>query len=349
MKAKALVLGLLAVTAFGCSSGPTDDEYSKEVTDGMQASISSELETWHASAVELMNAAPTPAGRGWDEELDAADITSMRDAWRKTRLSYEHIEGALAPLFPDIDAATDARYEDFLVELGNEADPDPFDGEGVTGMHAAERILFADVTPEAVVTFEAGLPGYTKAEFPSTEAQAKSFKEKLCAQLVSDIELMQSQWTSAQIDLPGAFDGLISLMNEQHEKVNKAATGEEESRYSQKTLADLRANLEGSRTIYALFQPWITSKEGGEAIDANIQKGFETLDTAYTAPTGDAIPAPPETWSSATPSEADLKTPFGELFTAVSTAVDPERDGSVVDEMNDAAGALGFPQFQAGE
>jgi iron uptake system component EfeO len=63
------------------------------------------------------------------------ELAAMKTAWRKTRVAYEHIEGALAPIFPDVDFAIDARYDDYLSELGPTADADPFDGEGVTGMH----------------------------------------------------------------------------------------------------------------------------------------------------------------------------------------------------------------------
>lgn len=339
---------LAAPLIVGCS-GPSDDERAKTVTEGMQTSISAEIDAWHSAAITLRDAAPTPAGRGWDKDKDAAAIAKMRDAWTTTRTTYEHIEGAVAPLFPDIDATTDARYENFLLEMGNMPDPDPFDDKGVTGMHAIERILFSDTTPEAVVTFEKGLAGYSPAAFPATEAEAAAFKNKLCARLVTDIETMQSAWQGAQIDLPGAFDGLISLMNEQREKVSKAATGEEESRYSQKTLADLRANLVGTKKIYGLFQPWIVSKDGGQDVDDSIQSGFDTLEAAYDATPGDAIPTPPETWSSANPSASDLKTPFGALFITVSEAVDPKRDGAIVFEMNAAAKLIGFPRFQEGE
>ena len=41
-------------------------------------------------------------------------IAAMTAAWVRARTAYEHIEGALAPLFPDLDAAIDARYDDFL-------------------------------------------------------------------------------------------------------------------------------------------------------------------------------------------------------------------------------------------
>jgi len=143
-------------------------------------------------------------------------------------------------------------------------------------------------------------------------------------------------------------------MNEQHEKVNLAATGEEESRYSQRTLGDLRANLEGTTAIYGLFRDWLKSrpadgtKAGGQtgtATDAAITAGFASLGVQYAALPGDAIPAPPPTWSAETPSAADLQTPFGTLFKAVADAVDPTRAGSVVDQMNKGAILLGIPAF----
>ncbi len=62
---------------------------------------------------------------------------------------------------------------------------------------------------------------------------------------------------------------------------------------------------------------------------------------------GDAIPVPPETWSSENPRDEDLETPFGRLFSAVQDAVDPNRKGSVVDEMSRAAKMLGLPGVEA--
>lgn len=46
--------------------------------------------------------------------MDAAAIDGMKESWAKARTAYEHIEGAIAPLFPDIDAAIDERYDGFL-------------------------------------------------------------------------------------------------------------------------------------------------------------------------------------------------------------------------------------------
>ena len=66
------------------------------------------------------------------------------------------------------------------------------------------------------------------------------------------------------------------------------------------------------------------------------------LGAAYADIDADAIPTPPETWNPQDPSEEDLETAFGELFVAVSNAVDPSRDGSVVVEMGEAAELLGI-------
>lgn len=346
---RSILGGLAALTLLvaGCSNAATektDADYEKEIADGMQSSIAAEIDAWLGSAKSLCEAAPAPMGRGWDSKLDAAAITAMKAAWKDSRTHYEHIEGAVAPLFPELDAASDARYDDFLSELA-EGDKNLFDDEGVTGMHAIERILYFDTIPEEVVAFESKLPGYVAASYPTSEVEAAEFKTKLCARLLVDVGTLRDQWKPAKLDIGAAFQGLISLMNEQHEKVNKASTGQEESRYSRMTLADIHSNLAGTEAIYALFQPWLLSKPKGPEADKGITAGFKELQTAYDANPGDTIPTPPATWS-ADPSAEDLATPFGELYQAVTVAVDPARDGSVVFEMNAAAAVMGLPGFK---
>jgi iron uptake system component EfeO len=352
----------LAMVA-GCSSdkgspdkGPkTDADYQAEVTTGMHDTVALEITAWKQAAKELQSAAPATAGRGWDATADAQAIAAMRDAWRRTRIAYEHFEGVVAPLFPEIDGAVDARYDDFLADLGGKGDPDPFDDQGVTGMHAIERILWANAVPTKVVDFEKTLPGYQAAAFPGTEAEAASFKNKLVARLVADIEKLETQWQPSNIDLGGAFQGLIALMNEQREKVDKASLGEEESRYARVTLFDLRNNLEGTVRVYALFKPWVLTKHDvdpakeGAARNQAIEAGLAKLTALYATYPGDDLPAPPATWSADRPAPGDLDSPFGKLFTTVRAAVDPTTDGSIVDEMNDVAGLLGFPEFKVAD
>jgi iron uptake system component EfeO len=338
-----------ALTLAACSSDgddaatpKTDAQYGSEVTQGMHDSLLGDIKSLKQAAIAVGNAAPEHA---WDADADADAIAAMTAAWLDARAAYERTEGAIAPLFPHIDGAIDARYDDFLADLGEEGDQDLFDGEGVTGMHAIERIVFAHDIPASVITLEASLPGYKEAAWPASDEEALEFKEQLCAQLVSDTARLEKEWTPQAIDLDGAYGGLISLMNEQREKVNKAASEEEESRYAQRTMADIRDNLAGTVKIYGLFRPWLLSKDGGDPIDADVQAAFESLDAAYSAVTGDAIPRPPKNWSAESPSEADLDTPFGKLYTAVQGSVDPNVQGSAVDGMNRAAVKLGFEEL----
>jgi iron uptake system component EfeO len=362
---KLLCMAALPLALFGCSSEPsgggpstgtpakTDAEYEKAAVQGMHDLLLGDIQDMIAAAQDLQAAAPTPPDRGWDAKLDADAIAKMRNAWVAARAAYELSEGALAPLFPNLDLAIDARYDDFMTQLQSEGgDKNLFDDKGVTGMHGIERILYADVIPPYVDQFEKTLPGYVPAAFPATADEAASFKNKLCARFITDAQTLEAQWTPANIQVVIAYQGLVSLVREQLEKVQKAASFEEESRYSQRTMADLRNNLAGAKAAYANFKPWIQSKKNasdpskdGPSIDAAIEKGFADLDAAYQAVQGEGIPTPPDTWSSVNPSAADLMTPFGKLWTSVKAAADSTVDTSIVAHMNKAGELLGFPEL----
>ena len=335
---------MVAALVGGCggdSPGPADQA---SVAKAMQASLTADLGDLHQAAVDLQAAAPT--GHAWSADGDASAIAAMKAAWIRARTAYEHVEGAIAPIFPEVDVAIDERYDGFLATIGPAGDANLFDGTGATGMHAIERVLYADAVPANVVAFESSLPGYKPASFPTTADDADTFKTGLAAQLVTDTKALLDQWTQgAAPDVSGAFQGLIGLMNEQQEKVNNAATGEEESRYSQRTMADLRANLDGTSKIYGLFRGWLATKPAAAPVDTSITTGMTDLKTLYTSVTGDAIPAPPATWSAEDPSSADLGTPFGMLYQAVHQAVNPSTTESIVGQMNEAAMLLGIPGF----
>jgi iron uptake system component EfeO len=340
-------LALLTIALAACggdddSKPKTDKQYQDEVVASMQTSIGEDLADIVTAATELQTAAPTHA---WDAVADQAAIDAMKAAWKKTRIGYEHVEGATAGIFGDLDVTMDARYDDYLTALITEGgDQDLFDDHGVTGMHGIERILYApDIRPE-VITFEFNLTGYKAAAFPATDAEAMSFKTKLVQKLIDDARSLHDQWTPAAIDLSEAYRGLIGLMNEQKEKVNLAASGEEESRYANVTLFDLRNNLDGTKKIYELFRPWIVFKEGAEP-DGMIQGRFDALAAAYAVNAGDEIPEVPGDWSNDAPTAANLATKFGVLWKTVHDEVNPTTDGSVVFEMNEIAVLLGFPEF----
>jgi iron uptake system component EfeO len=342
MKTIAILAAALPALA-ACSDDPkTDGEYRAEVVAGMHRSIGGDLADLVQATRDLQTAAPTHA---WDPIADSAAITAMRVAWLRSRIAYEHVEGATAPIFGDLDVSMDARYDDFLARLGPTGDPDLFDGTGATGMHAIERILYAHDIRDEVIAFESPLPGYVAAAYPATTEQATAFKTQLAQKLIDDAISLHDQWQPAAIDIGATFQGLVGLMNEQKEKVNLAATGEEESRYANLTLFDLRNNLDGTSKAYALFRPWIQARPGGADIDAKIQAGFTELDQLYAALPGDALPEVPDGWSSDQPTPTDLATAFGMLWQTVHQDVDPARSGSIVFEMNQVAMMLGFPEF----
>ncbi len=318
-----------ASCVFGALACHDDNAQAKRVQTEMKALIAAELDNWQKASTELHAAAPTPRGRGWDASLDASAIAEMKDAWSRSREAYERIEGAIAGTFPESDAATDARYEDYLAVLGGPGDPFPFDAEGVIGMHGIERVLWADAVAPEVLTFEKGLPGYRPPAFPSTEEEAARFKNELSKRLLDDIRQLQEQFEPLSLDIAFAFRGLIDLAVEQVEKVDRAASGQEESRYAQSTMRDLRANHQGCAAAYAVFRPWVVEQPTGAKIDEQVQAAFARLADAYAEVDGDAIPSPPAKWSSLSPKPEHLETPFGKLYAVVLREADPKAEGSL--------------------
>ena len=157
---------------------------------------------------------------------------------------------------------------------------------------------------------------------------------------------MAADFKPLALDPASAYRGVLGSMVEQVEKVQKAATGEEESRYSQYTLADMRSNLEGAKTTWVAFRSWAQSRSA-TAEDTRILAAFAELEAEYAKNPGDAIPGVPATWSSVNPSMADLATPFGRLFTAVKRAADEKTTGTLASEMTMAGDKMGIPQLPA--
>ncbi len=332
----------LSTLAAGC--GKADEEAQRtRVEREMKRWLVTKIRDFRVAAEDLQRAAPVTSGRGWDERADAAAIAAMKDAWGRAREAYELVEGAVAPLFPESDTATDARYDDFLTTLGAAGDPKPFDAEGIVGVHAIERILWADSIPPETVDFEKGIPGYRPAAFPASEAEARDFKDKLAAKLVTDIAALEEQLGPIELDIAFAFRGLIDLTNEQLEKVDRASTGREESRYAQTTLRDLRANREGCLAAYKLFQPWLLAR-GGAELDSQVLSAFDRLKTSYDALPGTAIPRPPQGWSSLEPKPEHAATPFGKLFQVVRRETDDNQKGSLSTSLMGVADTLGLPK-----
>ena len=332
-----VVIALAAATA--CMD-KSDADYRADVAASIHDSIVDDLDAMIVAALNLQASAPT---RGWSATKDADAIRDMQDAWKRMRRSWEHVEGAINALFPTIDDELDGRYE---AMLGDTGDQNLFDATGVVGMHAIERILYSQTIKPEVIEFESALDGYKAAAFPATDDEAVSFKFVLVQRLIKDATDLRKSWQPAAVNIGTAYQGLVGLMNEQKEKVNLAATGEEESRYANITMFDLRCNLEGTQKAYGLFREWIHSKATGPNSDSSLRDKFIELEALYMHTTSDdAIPSAPMDWKSKGPTDANLATPFGTLWKNVHESVDPHRGGSVVFEMNQIANLLGLPAF----
>src|ERR1041385_6407465 len=145
---------VLTAALCACGTDKTDADYNAEVVASMHDSIGADLANLVQAARDLQTAAPTHA---WNATGDAAAITAMRDAWKRTRIAYEHVEGATAPIFGNLDVTMDARYDDYLNATGPTGDHNLFDATGVTGMHGIERILYAPTIRPEVIAFESML------------------------------------------------------------------------------------------------------------------------------------------------------------------------------------------------
>ena len=333
----AALIGALNFLACG-QDAPTPRQ---QALSAVKQYIVANLAVLDDAATKLQAAAPPADPDGWNSTADAAAVATMKSEWRRAR-TYEKVEGAIAVLFPEFDVSSDQRYDGFLAESG--ADDNLFDDQNVTGVHAIERILWSDQIPEQVRTFEQGLPRYRPAAFPATRQEAADFKDKLCARLVSDIRMVRTQFSSLDLDDAAAYRGVVGSMGEQIEKAEKAATGEEESRYAQYTLADMRINVEAGMQIFAAFEPWLKSKMASSQIDG-VMAAFARLQTAYGRLSGDNLPPVPTTWNSAAPAAADLQTPYGMLWNVLHTEADPASAGSLVSRMDETAGILGIPEL----
>ena len=336
--------GTALLPAVGCDNPDLDGDARTVALAAVKAYVSSGLVSMHAASVALQQAAPTPDADGWNSSADADAVQTMQSDWKDIRAGYERVEGAIAVLFPDLDAATDERYDGFIAEA---ADDNLFDGVGVTGVHAVERIVWSDQIPAAVVTFEQGLgQNYAPAAFPSTVVQATDFKAGLMARLVTDTQTMVDEFAPLALAPETAWRGVLGSLQEQFEKVSLAGTGEDESRYSQHTLADMRFNLEGGRVIFEAFEPlFVEQGDDGIALYQDILTAFIRTGEELDRHPGDAIPVVPSTWNPDAPSADDAASDYGSLFLHVARETDLGRSDSFISLFSQGADLLGIPQL----
>ena len=204
-------IGLSALLVSACS-GKDGGEYEEDAIVAVKEIVAADIANLESAASGIQDAAPDAA---WSSN-DSSSISDMKDSWADARTAYERVEGAIAVLFPDLDASTDERYDGFIAEG---ADDNLFDGEGVTGVHGIERILWADAHPDGVVAFESGLPNYTEAAWPATDDEADEFKSGLVQRLIDDAAQMGSDFEPLALDAAAAYEGVVGSMAEQVEKI----------------------------------------------------------------------------------------------------------------------------------
>lgn len=337
-----VVLGS-ALAVSGCASDNdlvlADAALDTESASATKAHLIVHAHDLATAANALCASAPQPAADGWVRARDGAQIEAMKKAWRDAHAAYEGVAGAVDVLLPELGAALDTRYDGVL-----ESGPDGylFDDLGFVGLHAVERILWADRVPKKVVTFESSLAGYVPAAFPADQASAMSFRDQLCARLIADTAALEQSIGALELDSSPAYETARRLGARQLEKLVLAGQGRDESRYSDSTLAQMAAGLTSAETTYAAFHPWLMTKSKGPAVDATIDQGFAKLQKEYAAFGTDGLPWVPAGWSTSNLTGSMLETPFGQLFAVVTKELDESSNASLGGAMNQAAKTLGI-------
>ncbi len=172
------------------------------------------------------------------DAIHAGDLNTARALYAPTRMSYEAIE-PIAELFSDLDAAIDARADDY--EKG-EKDP------AFTGFHRIEYGLW---------------------ETDSTDGLAGTADK-----LLADVKDLDQRIADLTFPPETVVGGAAALM----EEVAATKISGEEDRYSHTDLWDFKANFDGSRKIFELVEP-LLAKDGAfiAKVAGNFQIVDETL------------------------------------------------------------------------
>ena len=347
---------LLAAMALGCSgsdsgspsANKTNAAYQQEVVTGMHDSLVADIAVLVEASATLGQQAPAGA---WDQARDQAAISSMKDTWARARTAYEHIEGAIAPLFPSWTARStpattinwggQRKRRQSLRRRRDHGAPrrraDP-----VVGQHSRGSGDVREGPPRLPAS---SLPGDRPrgGRLQEQAVRPSRGRRKNSAGAVDAAEdrprglVRRARFADERAAREGQqgveLRRRIPLFAADDARHSRQPGGDDQDLPSLSTLAETKENT-------------TDPQKDGKTVDAAIESGFAKVATLYGMTTGDAIPQPPSTWSSEHPSTDDLATPFGVLYQGVSEIVDPNKEGSVVFEMNSAATILEFPGFK---
>jgi iron uptake system component EfeO len=190
----------LTVTGEG---GENEAELKVDPT-ALQANVDQYSEYVNGQLAEMV-----ASNQAFNAAIKAGDLELAKSLYMPSRVQWERIE-PIAELFPDSDAAMDARADDF--EQG-ETDPN------FTGWHRLEYLMYDQNTLDG----------------------AEPFSD----QLLADIDDLVTQLNAIDIDAATMVNGSAALIEE---AANGKITGEEE-RYAKTDLLTLASNVEGAREI----------------------------------------------------------------------------------------------------
>jgi iron uptake system component EfeO len=179
------------------------------------------------------------ATKAFTDAVKKGDIATAKKLYAPARQHYERIE-PVAELFSDLDAAMDAREDDY--EKGAK---DP----AFTGFHRLEKALWADHS--------------TKGMAPYADKLAKDTVE------------LQKRLTSLAFPPNKVVGGAAALI----EEVAATKISGEEDRYSRTDLWDFQANVDGAQKIVDLLRPLLVKENKPllSKIDTNLNTVHSTL------------------------------------------------------------------------
>ncbi|SME96715.1 iron uptake system component EfeO [Tistlia consotensis] len=171
--------------------------------------------------------------------IEAGELDKAKALYAPTRASYEAVE-PVAELFGDLDAAIDARADDFEKR---EKDPN------FTGFHRLEYGLW---------------------EKDSTKGLAP-----VADKLLADVTELQGRVVDLPLPPEKVVGGAADLMNE----VAASKISGEEDRYSHSDLWDFQANVDGAEKIFELVEPLVAKDDPAfvQRVSANFKTVDDTL------------------------------------------------------------------------
>jgi len=311
-----IATGVMISLLLGCSSGSETDPTPEPIATDQNALVFASrarlgpmLIEFEAEVTALRDAAPAPDADGWSDPEEATAVVAMREHWRRARVIYHRMWAAAAILMPDQEAAIERLYDVHL----NEGD-----GE-FEGMHAVERVLWADAIPAEVAEREAMLPDSEAARFPTDEASARAFREDLCGDLIELAGEMRTRFADHSLEPQLAVFGLQKTVEKLLKKLSPPL-GLYDSRYAQHTLVEMRANVTGIGEAWLVYGPLVDSVD--PAASQAVVDGLARLEPVRAAPA--VLPAVPAGWNPSIVDSPPGSGDYSTLWSQLAAEVAPE-------------------------